>query len=82
VDVLESTATNSSGQSIADGTLALDAARYCACPGNVTAVVLCTNVCTGLVPPFAYYRISATKQYAGIILPKIPLDRAIRVQVR
>jgi pilus assembly protein CpaE len=82
VAVLESTAANSSGQTIADGALALDAARYCACPGNITAAVSCTHVCTGSVPPFAYYQISASKQYAGIILPKIPLDRTIRVQVR
>jgi Flp pilus assembly protein TadG len=80
LDVLTTTAANRSSD--VEGALALDATRFCACPGNTATAVSCTSVCTGSLPPFAFYRISAAHHYSGIILPKIPLDRAIQVQVR
>ena len=40
------------------------------------------TICTGTVPTFIYYRMSAAKDYSGMIVPSFPLQAAAQVQVR
>jgi pilus assembly protein CpaE len=63
-------------------TLAVAVDRFCACPDSPTAAVACTTTCTGLAPTFVYYRVSAAKIYAGMIMPAITMRPSVQVQVR
>ena len=85
--VLESTASKhftvaSEGTDIVEDAVIVDAARYCACPDNRTVSVACTTVCTGTVPTFTFYGMSAAKSYDGMILPPISFNAHLDVQVR
>lgn len=62
--------------------LTLTVVRYCACPEEVGFAVTCSAVCAGSEPTFVYYRMAATKTYAGWIAPVIEFDRAVQVQIR
>jgi pilus assembly protein CpaE len=56
--------------------------RFCACPENASSTVDCdTAACAGSADPYLYYRLSAAKQHQTILLPYIPLQSSILVQV-
>lgn len=62
--------------------LTLSATRYCACPEDAGYAVACSTVCMGSEPTFIYYRMTASKTYAGWIVPVFDFDRAVQVQIR
>ena len=62
--------------------LALSVDRVCACPDSPETFVACSTVCPGTVPTFIYYRMSAAKDYSGILLRGLPLNASAQVQVR
>jgi pilus assembly protein CpaE len=63
--------------------LSVNVERFCACPeARATQVSCSTNSCTGSEKSYVYYRLSADKQYNAILLPQLPLDSAVQVQVR
>lgn len=62
--------------------VALDAARFCACPGSPATVTACSTICTGSLPANIYYRMTATKTYRGILFPLFNLAPALQVEVR
>jgi pilus assembly protein CpaE len=63
--------------------LSVSVNRFCACPeARKTEVGCSTNSCSGSAKPYVYYRLSADKKYNAILLPKLPLDSAVQVQVR
>jgi pilus assembly protein CpaE len=87
--VLESTAsqhfTVTSGDEetdIVSNAVTVDASRYCACPDDRSVLVACSTVCTGPVPTFTFYGMSAAKDYEGMILPPISFGARLDVQVR
>lgn len=55
---------------------------YFACPADPEIEVTATTECAPEVPPSTYYRLSATKTYAGIIIPDLGMNPALKVQVR
>lgn len=63
-------------------TLDLSVARFGACPDNPGYAVAPSTVCAGSTPTYIYYRMEATKTYAGWITPAIEFDRASQVQIR
>jgi pilus assembly protein CpaE len=62
--------------------LELEVERFCACPDEPETAVTCSTVCTGTVPTFIYYRMSAEKDFSGVLLRGLPLSTAAQVQVR
>jgi pilus assembly protein CpaE len=62
--------------------ISLSADRFCGCPDQPETEVACSTVCTGTVPTFIYYKMSAAKDFAGIIVPTIPLQATAQVQAR
>jgi Flp pilus assembly protein TadG len=62
--------------------LALSVARFCACPDSTSTKVTCTTICTGSKPTLAFYSLSATKSYTGIILPSMTFRPQLEVQIR
>jgi pilus assembly protein CpaE len=89
VAVLESTAskhfTVTSGDEetdIVSNAVTVGASRYCACPESRSVAVGCSTVCTGPVPTFTFYGMSAAKGYEGMILPPISFSARLDVQVR
>jgi pilus assembly protein CpaE len=65
------------------GLLSPEAHRYCACPSDPEAAVTCSTTCAGPTSsPFVFYRLSAEKNYQGMILPAIEFNPSIQVQVR
>ena len=62
--------------------LALNADRYCACPDQPDVAVDCSNVCTGTVPTYIYYRVGVEKQFAGVLGKGFPMSASAQVQVR
>ncbi|WP_159082387.1 TadE/TadG family type IV pilus assembly protein [Paragemmobacter aquarius] len=65
-----------------DKSVTLDAARFCACPGSPATATACSTICTGSLPTNAYYRISATKTYQGILFARFDLAPVLQVEVR
>jgi pilus assembly protein CpaE len=74
--------TVSNQATISATTLAVTVDRFCACPDSPTAAVACTTTCTGSTPTFVYYRVSAAKIYAGMIMPAITMKPSVQVQLR
>lgn len=62
--------------------LALSVARFCACPDSTSTKVTCTTICTGSKPTLAFYSLSATKSYTGMILPSMTFRPQLEVQIR
>ena len=63
--------------------LSVQVERFCACPEAKAAKVNCSApICEGPSKPYVYYRLSADKAYDAVLLPKLPLDSAVQVQVR
>lgn len=62
--------------------IALGASRFCACPTAPATSTSCSTICTGNVPTYIFYRMTATKTYNGILFPLFNLAPAIQVQVR
>lgn len=74
LQVLESTATKnftlaSETSTAGDGTLALSAERYFACPEDPGTAVASSTICSGNASPYIYYRLSGSKSYDGLFLP-------------
>jgi hypothetical protein len=67
--------------SITEG-LVLSVDRVCACLDSPETSVPCSTVCTGTVPTFIFYRMSAAKDYSGILLRGLSLSSSTQVQVR
>ena len=85
--VLESTAVENFNlrSSTADGgkpllTLTID--RYCVCPADLGTRLACSTICTGSVPTLAYYSLSASLVYSGMVIPRVTFEPRIQVQVR
>ncbi len=95
-DILQSTASKNfsnvadgggsgtSGTTISTGSdaLTLTVGRYCTCPESIGTEVTCSTTCEGTVPTYIYYKLEAAKQFDGMIIPTIPIDTDIEVQVR
>lgn len=62
--------------------VALDASRFCACPGFPATATACSTICTGSLPTNIYYRMTATKTYQGILFPRFDLAPVLQVEVR
>lgn len=72
-----------SGQTTINATaLSVAVDRFCACPDSPTAAVGCATTCMGSTPTFVYYRVSAAKIHAGMIMPAITMKSSVQVQVR
>lgn len=65
-----------------ENTLTLSADRYCACPESPGTGVACSTTCSGAQPTFVSYRLSATKTYAGMIIPSMSFSPSVQVQIR
>lgn len=61
-------------------TLAAD--RFCACPDEADTAVSCSTICTGTVPTYIFYKMSAAKNFAGVLVRGLPLEASAQVQVR
>lgn len=62
--------------------LTVSVLRFCACPESPAAAVSCTTACDQNEPTYIFYRLSAEKDYDGVILPVISAQPSIQVQVR
>jgi pilus assembly protein CpaE len=62
--------------------LTLSAERYCACPEDTSVKVTCSTICASTKPTLAYYSLSATRVYSGMIIPQMTFRPEIQVQVR
>ncbi|PVE22042.1 hypothetical protein DC522_23295 [Microvirga sp. KLBC 81] len=63
--------------------LIVGASRYCACPDAIEAPpVACSTICTGSKPTLAFYSIWAKSRSSNMLLPDLPFEPQIRVQVR
>ena len=62
--------------------ISLSVERFCACPDAVDTAVACSTICPGETPTFIYYRMSAEKDFSGILARNIPLGSSAQVQVR
>lgn len=62
--------------------IALAATRFCACPNTPGTATTCETICTGNLPTNAYYRMTATKTYHGILFPLFTLTPVLQVQIR
>lgn len=62
------------------GTFTVD--RYCVCSNNPGVKVACSTVCAGSTPTLAYYKLSASSTYAGMIIPEMTFKPEVQVQVR
>ena len=57
--------------------------RFCACPESVNTSISCTSgTCTGGKSPYHYYRLTAEKKSASMLLPDFGLRAALLVQVK
>lgn len=63
-----------------DFTLEVD--RYCACPVDTGVAVVCTNACADGSAPGVFYRLTADRDYPGMILPSIGLEAEAKVRIR
>lgn len=64
------------------GQLALDAQKFCACPGSPSSATGCGTICTGNQPTLIFYRLTATKSFSGILFPRFDFAPVLQVQVR
>jgi pilus assembly protein CpaE len=56
--------------------------RFCACPESLKTEVSCTTAtCAASARRFLFYRVSASQSYDAILLPSIPLEGSVLVQV-
>jgi pilus assembly protein CpaE len=56
--------------------------RFCACPESVSAAVDCdSGTCADDASPYLFYRLTAEKEFASILLPAIPIRGSVLVQV-
>ena len=69
-------------QSVVSDPLEIEVDRFCACPDAPETAVTCSTICTGTVPTFIYYNMSAAKDFSGVILRGMSLNAAAQVQVR
>jgi len=64
------------------GELDTEVLRFCACPESMSTVAACTSgTCGGAADPYLYYRLSGEMYYDAVILPQIPMDTSLLVQV-
>ena len=63
-------------------TIELSAERFCACPEAPETAVQCSKVCAGTEPTYIFYRLEASKDFAGVLLRNLPLGVSSQVQVR
>ena len=63
----------------ADDELGVSVTSYCVCPEDMAVQVACTSTCTGGGAPNQFYRISATKEFDGVMLPDFTLSGTIDV---
>ena len=87
LDILKSTASKNfvlTGEATTEGedTLSLAVTRYSACPENPEFAVDVSTICAGPQPTAIFYELSALKDYSGMILPLMTLDRSLVVQIR
>ena len=61
--------------------ITISATRFCACPSAKGTAVSCTGTCSG-AEPLAFYRLNASSEYAGILLPEFNLSATLEVQVK
>lgn len=86
--VLETTAADSFsvGSSTVTGgkpPLTFATERYCVCPGNHGSQVPCSTICTGTAPAtLAFYSLSASSIYTGMLIPNLIFRPALEVEVR
>lgn len=86
--VLEITAADhfSVGSSTATGgkpPLTFASERYCVCPGDHGSRVACSTICTGTAPAtLAFYSLSASSIYTGMLIPNLTFNPALEVEVR
>ncbi len=62
--------------------LTLATERYCVCPANIRVKLDCSTICPGSVPTLAFYSLSGSLTYSGMILPAMVFRPEIQVQVR
>lgn len=62
--------------------LTLNASRFCACPNAPATSVGCRTICTGNLPTYIFYRMTATKSFDGILFPRFDFAPVLEVQVR
>jgi len=77
----EAAAANFSAASGADS-LTISARRFCACPDNLSVEVACTTSCANGRHTYIYYRLDASKNYVGFLLPTFSLRSSAQVQIR
>jgi pilus assembly protein CpaE len=69
--------------SVGDDPIKLVVERVCACPDSPeVSEPDCSKVCTGTVPTFIFYKISAAKKFSGVLMRGLPLQADAHVQVR
>lgn len=57
--------------------------RYCACPENPSAAVVCTSTCGGSSYTYIYYQLEGSSTYTGLYWPRpINIRSTTVVQVR
>ncbi|QRM27646.1 TadE/TadG family type IV pilus assembly protein [Microvirga sp. VF16] len=57
--------------------------RYCVCPSNQGAKVLCSTICTGTAPAtLAFYSLSGSSTYTGMLIPNLRFSPTLEVEVR
>jgi pilus assembly protein CpaE len=74
--------TDNTDVSIVNDPLDLNVTRYCACPDNRSVGVSCSAMCSETVPPFVFYRMTAAKDFNGVLLPTFAVGREMEVQTR
>ncbi len=62
--------------------ISLTVSRICACPESPDVAESCSKVCSGTVPTFIFYKMSAAKEFSGILMRGLPLQADAQVQVR
>ena len=62
--------------------ISLTVSRVCACPESPEVAESCSKVCTGTVPTFIFYKMSAAKDFSGVLMRGLPLQADAQVQVR
>lgn len=70
------------GYTIESDPVNLAAKRFCACPDQADTAVTCSTSCSGTVPTYIYYQMSASKMFHGSVLPQFRLSTAVQVQAR
>ena len=76
------TESDATDPSVVNDPLTLSVDRFCACPDAPETALECSTVCSGTVPTFIYYEMSAAKNFSGVLLRSVPLRATAQVQVR